>query len=98
GRIPPPPSASTEGAADAGEDALALGLEVGRLDRAVELLGQRPLLVAEVGRDDDVDDDALVAAAATAEPRQTDPAQRLLVAWLGPGRDLDLLLAVEGRD
>ena len=66
------------------------GPRLSRLERLVEPLGQLALLLAEVGRDDDLDDHPLVAAAAAAEPRQAGAAQDLFVAGLGAGGDLDL--------
>src|SRR5215218_579401 len=88
--------ASTEGSAHAAEEAVALArAEVVLLQRLVQPLRHLPLLLAEVGRDDHVEDHPLVAAAAGAEPRQAAAADQLFVAGLGPRRQLDLTLALE---
>ena len=64
----------------------------------VELPQEPALLVAQPPRDEDVDEDSLVAAAEALQHGHAAPAQDDDLARLRAGRQLELLLAVEGRD
>src|SRR5262249_10735856 len=64
--------------------------------RLVEPLGRLALLVGELARDRELEDDVLVASGPAAERRQSLPLEHRDVAVLGPGRDLDRLLPLEG--
>src|SRR5262249_9734486 len=87
---------SPERFAHTAEEPLAMSrVEVLRLQRAVQPLDQIALVLVEVGRHDDLEDDPLAAPAAAAETRQAGAANPVLTARLGAGGDLDVLVAVE---
>ena len=71
---------------------------VRRAQRLVQPLGQLPLLLAQVGGHVDVEHHVLVAARRAAQRWQPHAPQDDVLAGLRPRRDLDLALAVEGRD
>ena len=64
----------------------------------VELAQEATLLVAEVARYEDVDEDPLVAAATPLQDGHATARQDDDLARLRPGRQLELLLPVERRD
>src|SRR4029077_4794293 len=90
-------TASAEGALELAEQAFGLAVcaFVGML---VELVQQAPLLVRQTAGYEDVDEDALVAAATALQDRHAAAVQDGDLAGLRSGRKLDLFLAVEGRD
>src|SRR5215203_3771950 len=89
---------STERPAQAGKETAAVPAgEVVVLEALVKTGGEVALLVAEVGRDEDFEDDPLVAAPATVQPRQTCAFEHLFGSRLRARLQLDLLLALERR-
>src|SRR5439155_2562076 len=63
----------------------------------LELIEEAPLLLGQVARDGDVDEQALVAAATSLQDRHAAPAEDADLAGLGAGLELDLELALERR-
>src|SRR5579862_9566013 len=90
-------NASAEGALDLVEEALVrlVGPLVGV---PVEFLEQAPLLVGQMARDDDVHEHALVAASVPVKHGHAFAAEHHDRAGLRPRVELELLVAVEGRD
>src|SRR4051794_40561466 len=90
-------TASAQRPAHAREDRLVALLvgEVALGQGAAEILEHAALLVAQVARDEHVDNDLLVTGAARSQRRHPAAAQRDHGARLGPGGDVDLVLAVE---
>src|SRR6202041_2724595 len=82
---------AAERALELAEHAL-VGRQVVVGQRVRQLLQELPLLALEMARDHDVDDDAQIAAAATAAAQRRDPlaADRQRLVGLRPGRDLEL--------
>ena len=66
-------------------------------ERLGQALGGLPLLRVEVGGNDQLEDDVLVAAASAVQRRQAAPAEQPDVAVLGARRDLERDLALERR-
>src|SRR4051794_40918591 len=66
--------------------------------RLVELLRELALPLVELARNEDIEDDSLIAPTTAAQPGQAQTAKDDLLARLRPGRYLHVLLPVERRD
>src|SRR5436190_8297530 len=102
-------SASTEGSTQAPTGDLAEGVanlpddprmrirhDLSALRRV--LAEEVPLALREAGGNDDVHEDVEIALRSAAEVRHAPPAQANLGSWLGPGLDLDVLVALDRGD